>query len=84
MSRSGARQAYLQSELREETYVSLSQELWSEGWDQRFGSQTKVVVRLRKSLYGHPSWTALARILVKDFDFIRWKRVPNVSKQLVP
>ena len=69
VSCSDAVQAYLQSELREETYVILPKELWLEGWEQRFGGQTKLVVRLRKSLYGHPQagrlWQEyLARILV--------------------
>ena len=62
-------QAYLQSELQEETYVILPKELWLPGWEERFGSQTRVVVRLRKSLYGHPQagrlWQEyLSRILI--------------------
>ena len=62
-------QAYLQSELQEETYVILPKELWLPGWEERFGSQTRVVVRLRKSLYGHPQagrlWQeCLSRILI--------------------
>ena len=69
VSCSDAIQAYLQSELREETYVILPRELWHEGWEQKFGSQTKLVVRLCKSLYGHPQagrlWQEyLSRILI--------------------
>ncbi|CAE7609059.1 unnamed protein product, partial [Symbiodinium necroappetens] len=44
--------AYLQSELREETYVILPRELWLEGW------------------------ATLARVLVKDIDFIRFVCIP--------
>ena len=69
VSCSHAVQAYLQSELKEETYVILPKELWLQGWEKRFGAQTRVVVRLRKSLYGHPQagrlWQEyLSRILV--------------------
>ena len=53
VSCSDAVQAYLQSELKEETYVILPKELWLQGWEKRFGAQTRVVVRLRKSLHGH-------------------------------
>ena len=69
VSCSDAIQAYLQSELKEETYVVLPRELWLPGWAERFGIDAKLVVRLRKSLYGHPQagrlWQEyLSRILV--------------------
>ena len=81
MSCSDAIQAYLQSELKEETYVILPKELWLPGLEERFGSQTRVVVRLRKSLYGHPQ--AVARVLVQDLNLVRSKGVPGVPNQLV-
>ncbi|CAE6921679.1 RE1 [Symbiodinium sp. CCMP2592] len=53
-SSSDAIQAFLQSVLPEETWVALPPELWLEEWHQRFKKGDRVVVRLRKSLYGHP------------------------------
>ena len=53
---SDAVQAFLQSELddSDHTYVIVPQELWLEHWHSLFSTHDKVVVRLRRSLYGHP------------------------------
>ena len=63
-------QAYFQSELKEETYVIPPKELWLPGWEQRFGTQTRVVVRLRKSLYGHPQVGRLWQEYLSRKDYI--------------
>ena len=69
MSYSDAIQAYLQPELKEETYVILPKELWLPGWEERFGTHTHIVVSLRKGICGYPQagrlWQEyLSRILV--------------------
>lgn len=53
---SDAIQAFLQSELDDDdlTYVIIPVELWLDEWHDRFPAGTKLVVRLKKSLYGHP------------------------------
>ena len=53
-SSSDAVQAFLQSVLPEETWVALPPELWLDAWHGRFRKGDRVVVRLNKSLYGHP------------------------------
>ena len=50
VSCSDAIQAYLQSELEEETHVVI----WKPEWVEKYGPQAKLVVQLKKSLYGHP------------------------------
>ncbi|CAE7871414.1 unnamed protein product, partial [Symbiodinium necroappetens] len=47
-------QAYLQASIGEGTWVVIPPELWVPSWHQRFPAGTKLVVQLRKSLYGHP------------------------------
>ena len=53
---SDAIQAFLQSELDDNdlTYVIIPTELWLDEWHKKFQTGTKLVVRLKKSLYGHP------------------------------
>ena len=73
---------YLQSELREETYVILHRELWLDGW----GPKVKNSDHKSSWWRGYakpPSRTALAGIPVKDLDILRGKRIKRVSKQLV-
>ena len=49
-------QAFLQSELDDSdlTYVIIPVELWLDEWHTRFDPGTRLAVRLKKSLYGHP------------------------------
>ena len=54
VSASDAVQAFLQAVLPEETWVALPPELWLEEWHSRFKKGDRVVVKLNKSLYGHP------------------------------
>ena len=53
---SDAIQAFLQSKLDDDdyTYVIIPVELWLDEWHSMFAPGTKLAVRLRKSLYGHP------------------------------
>jgi hypothetical protein len=53
---SDAIQAFLQSELDDSdlTYVIIPVELWLDEWHTRFDPGTRLAVRLKKSLYGHP------------------------------
>ena len=50
-------QAFLQADLSEagepDTWVMLPEELWLESWRAKFEPGSKIVVRLRKALYGH-------------------------------
>ena len=58
VSLADAVQAFLQADLSEagepDTWVILPEELWLESWRAKFEPGSKIVVRLRKSLYGHP------------------------------
>ena len=51
-----AMQAFLQSELdtNDRTYVVIPVEMWLDEWRSMFEPGSKLVVQLRKSLYGHP------------------------------
>lgn len=53
---SDAIQAFLQSKLDDNdfTFVIIPVELWLEAWRSKFDPTTKLAVRLKKSLYGHP------------------------------
>ena len=53
---SDAIQAFLQSALDDSdyTYVVIPPELWLDSWHSKFATHEKIVVRLKKSLYGHP------------------------------
>ena len=53
---SDAIQAFLQSKLDDDdyTYVIIPVELWLDEWHSMFAPGTKLAVRLKKSLYGHP------------------------------
>ena len=47
-------QAYLQAPIGRETWVIIPFELWLPEWKERFDPGARLVVQLRKSLYGHP------------------------------
>ena len=47
-------QAYLQAAIGNETWVLIPWELWLPSWRQLYPAETRLVVQLRKSLYGHP------------------------------
>ena len=47
-------QAYLQAKIGKETWVIIPRELWLPEWSQRFAADSRLVVKLEKSLYGHP------------------------------
>ena len=47
-------QAYLQAPIGRETWVIIPFELWLPEWEERFDPRARLVVQLRKSLYGHP------------------------------
>ena len=63
VSCSDAIQAYLQSELKEETYVILPKELWLPGWEERFGSACSRQAT-QKPLRPSSGRPAVARVLV--------------------
>ena len=54
ISLSDAVQAFLQAPIAEETWVLVPYELWLESWKTQYAQGTKLVVRLLRSLYGHP------------------------------
>ena len=47
-------QAYLQAKIGRETWVIIPRELWLPEWSERFSPDSRLVVKLEKSLYGHP------------------------------
>ena len=47
-------QAYLQAAIGKETWVIIPYELWLPSWREQYSQDTKLVVQLQKSLYGHP------------------------------
>ena len=47
-------QAYLQAKIGRETWVIIPRELWLPEWSERFSPDSRLVVKLGKSLYGHP------------------------------
>ena len=51
---SDAVQAYLQAPIGKETWVIIPFELWLPEWKNTYDPSTKLVVKLLKSLYGHP------------------------------
>ena len=65
VSYSDAIQAYLQPELKEETYVILPKEFWLPGWEERFGTRhaysCQATQRHLRLSSGRP---AVARVLV--------------------
>ncbi|CAE7223108.1 unnamed protein product [Symbiodinium natans] len=58
VSLADAIQAFLQADLAEagepDTWVILPEELWLDTWHKAYPSGSKLVVRLKRSLYGHP------------------------------
>eukprot|EP00435_Cladocopium_sp_Y103_P013784 s3013_g3.t1 len=54
-------QAYLQCDLDDKTWVILPYELWLDAWKQKYDKDTKLAVRLIRSLYGHPQAGSTAR-----------------------
>eukprot|EP00435_Cladocopium_sp_Y103_P048465 s1082_g14.t1 len=54
VSLSDAIQAFLQAPIEEETWIIMPYELWLDEWKKKYSSDTKLVVRLLRSLYGHP------------------------------
>ena len=51
---SDAVQAYLQAPIGDDTWCVIPVELWLPSWFEKYPPTTKLVVRLNKSLYGHP------------------------------
>ena len=47
-------QAYLQAKIGKETWVIIPRELWLPEWSQKYSADSRLVVKLEKSLYGHP------------------------------
>ena len=80
VSASDAVQAFLQAILPEETWVALPPELWLEEWHSRFKKGDRVVVRLNKSLYGHP----LAGKLWEDHLRAKLKEVGGTELESYP
>ena len=54
ISLSDAIQAFLQAPIEEETWIIIPYELWFDEWKKISPKDTKLVVRLLRSLYGHP------------------------------
>eukprot|EP00435_Cladocopium_sp_Y103_P056347 s1336_g19.t1 len=54
-------QAYLHCDLDDKTWVILPYELWLDAWKQKYDKDTKLAVRLIRSLYGHPQAGSTAR-----------------------
>ncbi|CAE7214446.1 unnamed protein product, partial [Symbiodinium sp. KB8] len=79
-SSSDAIQAFLQSVLPEETWVALPPELWLDKWHRQFKKGDRVVVRLKKSLYGHP----LAGKLWEEHLSARLKELGGTELQSYP
>ena len=80
ISLSDAVQAFLQAPLEEETWVLVPYELWLDSWKHQYSRGTKLVVRLLKSLYGHP----LAGKLWQQYLADRLTRMGGVESALYP
>ena len=79
-SLSDAVQAFLQAPLEEETWVLVPFELWLDSWKTKYPRGTKLVVRLLKSLYGHP----LAGKLWQSYLSERLAKLGGVESELYP
>ena len=80
ISLSDAVQAFLQAPLEEETWVLVPFELWLDSWKTKYPRGTKLVVRLLKSLYGHP----LAGKLWQSYLSERLAKLGGVESELYP
>ena len=80
ISLSDAVQAFLQAPLEEETWVLVPFELWLDSWKATYPRGTKLVVRLLKSLYGHP----LAGKLRQSYLSERLAKLGGVESELYP
>ena len=80
ISLSDAIQAFLQAPLEEETWVLVPFELWLDSWKSKYSKGTKLVVRLLKSLYGHP----LAGKLWQSYLSERLVKLGGVESELYP
>ena len=79
-SLSDAVQAFLQAPIEEETWVIVPYELWLEGWKTKYPKETKLVVRLLRSLYGHP----LAGKLWQEFLSVKLRQLGGIESELYP
>lgn len=77
---SDAVQAFLQAFLEEETWVLFPYELWLDSWKTKRPRGSKLLVRLLKSLYGHP----LAGKLWQEFLSTKLKKPGGVESELYP
>ena len=79
-SLSDAVQAFLQAPIEEETWVIVPYELWLESWKTKYPKETKLVVRLLRSLYGHP----LAGKLWQEFLSAKLRQLGGIESELCP
>ena len=80
LSLSDAVQAFLQAPIEEETWVIVPYELWLDSWKSQYPKETKLVVRLLRSLYGHP----LAGKLWQDFLASKLRQLGGVESEQYP
>ena len=80
ISLSDAVQAFLQSPIEEETWIIIPYELWLDDWKKKCPRDTKLVVRLLRSLYGHP----LAGKLWQEFLSAKLRMLGGVESELYP
>ena len=66
ISLSDAVQAFSQAPTEEETWVIVPYELWLEEWKAKYRKDVKLVVRLLRSLYGHPLAGKLWQAFLSD------------------
>ena len=59
-------QAFSQAPTEEETWVIVPYELWLEEWKAKYRKDVKLVVRLLRSLYGHPLAGKLWQAFLSD------------------
>ena len=77
---SDAIQAFLQAPIEEETWIIIPYELWLDEWKKIYPKDTKLVVRLLRSLYGHP----LAGKLWQEFLSKKLRQLGGVESELYP
>ena len=80
ISLSDAVQAFLQAPIEEETWIIIPYELWLDEWKTKYPKDTKLVVRLLRSLYGHP----LAGKLWQEFLSKKLRQLGGVESELYP
>lgn len=78
ISLSDAIQAFLQAPIEEETWIIIPYELWLDEWKKIYPKDTKLVVRLLRSLYGHP----LAGKLWQEFLSKKLRQLGGVESEL--